>query len=71
MKRRCRAVEVACPKVDGERLSDGCRVASLLTEVEYAEPVSDEVHASKEEGLGWLENEWNPHPRRQECGILH
>ena len=38
MKRRCHAVEV-----DGERLSDGCRVASLLTEVEYVEPVGDEV----------------------------
>ena len=34
MKRRCRAVEVTRPGVDGERLSDGCRVASLLTEVE-------------------------------------
>jgi len=70
MKHRCRAVEVARPRVDGERLSDGCRVASLLVEVEYAEPVGDEVQASEEEGLGWLENEWNPHPRRRECGIL-
>ena len=70
MKRRCCAVEVACPEVDGEHLSGGCQVASLLTEVEYAEPVGDEVQASKEEGLGWLENEWNPHPRRRECGIL-
>ena len=63
MKRRCRAVEVA-------RLFDGCRVASLLAEVEYAEPVGDEVQASEEEGLGWLENEWNPHPGGRECGIL-
>jgi len=69
MKCKCRAVEVAHPRVDGERLSDRCRVASLLVEVEYAEPVSDEVQASEEEGLGWLENEWNPHPRRRECGI--
>ena len=43
MKRRCRDVEVACPGVDGGRLSDGCRVASLLVEVEHAEPVDDEV----------------------------
>ena len=70
IKRRCPAVEVAHPGVDGEHLSDGCRVGSLLVEVEYAEPVGNEVQASKEEGLGWLENEWNPHPRRQECGIL-
>ena len=47
MKRRCRAVEIACPGVDGERLSDGCRVASLLAEVEHAEPVGDEVQASR------------------------
>ena len=53
MKRRCRAVEVVRPRVDGERLSDGCRVASLLAEVEYAEPVGDEVQASEEEGLGY------------------
>ena len=70
MKRRCRAVEVARPGVGGERLSDGCRVASLLAKVEYAEPVGDEVQASEEEGLGWLENERNPHPRRRECRIL-
>ena len=70
MKRTCRAVEVARPGVDGECLSDGCRVASLLAEVEYAEPVGDEVQASKEEGLGWLEYEWNLHSRRRECGIL-
>ena len=43
MKRRCRVVEVARPEVDGGRPSDECRVASLLAEVEYAEPVSDEV----------------------------
>ena len=67
MKHRCRAVEVACPGVDGERLSDGCRVASLLAKVEYAEPVGDEVQASEEEGLGWLEDGWNPHPNRWEC----
>jgi hypothetical protein len=56
MKRRCHAVKVTRPEVDGGRLSDGCRVASLLAEVEYAEPVDDEVQASEEEGLGWLEN---------------
>ena len=70
MKHRHRAVGVVRLGVDGGRPSDGCRVASLLAEVEYAEPVGDEVQASKEEGPGWLENEWNPHPRRRECGIL-
>ena len=52
MKCRCRAVEVARPRVDGGCLSDGCWVVSFLTEVEYAEPVGDEVQASEEEGLG-------------------
>ena len=70
MKCRCCAVEVARPGVDGGRLSDGCRVASLLAEVEYAEPVGDEVQAFEEEGLGWLENGCNLHPRRRECVIL-
>ena len=64
MKRRCRVVEVTRPGVDGERLFDGCRVAGLLVEVEYAEPVGDEVQASEEEGLGWLGDGWNPHPTR-------
>ena len=62
MKRKCRAVEVAHPGVDGGRPSDGCRVASLLTEVEYAEPVGDKVQAPEAKGLGWLEDGWNPHP---------
>ena len=70
MKRRCHAVEVARPRVNGGCLPDGCRVTSLLAEVEYVEPVGDEVQASEEEGLGGLENEWNPHARRQECGIF-
>ena len=70
MKRRCRAIEVALPGVDGGRLFDGCQATSLLAEVEYAELVGDEVQASEEEGLGWLENKWNLHPRRRECGIL-
>ena len=43
MKRRCRAIEVVCLGVDGECLSDGCRVMSLLAEVEHAELVGDEV----------------------------
>ena len=64
MKRRCRAVKVARPRVDGGRLSDGCRVVSLLAEVEYAEPIGDEVQAFEEEDLGWLENRWNSHPNR-------
>ena len=67
MKRRCRVIEVARPGVDGGRLSDGCRVASLLAEVEYAKPVGDEVQASEEEGLGWLEDGWNAHSDGQEC----
>ena len=70
MKRRCHAVEVARPEVDGGRLSDGCRVASLLVEVEYAELVGDEVQASEEEGLGWLEDGWNPHPNRSEASRI-
>ena len=70
MKRGCHVREVVCPGVDGGRLSDGRWVTSLLAEVEYAEPVGDEVQASEEEGLGWLENGWNPHPCRRECGIL-
>jgi hypothetical protein len=55
-KRRCRAIEVACPGVNGGRPSDGCQVTSLLAEVEYAELVDDEVQAPKAEGLGWLED---------------
>ena len=70
MKHRCHAVEVTRPEVNGGRPSDGCRVVSLLAEVEYAEPVDDEVQASKEEGLGWLEDGRNPHPNRWECGKL-
>ena len=70
MKRRCRAIEVTRPEVDGGHPSDGCRVTSLLTEVEYAESVDNEVQASKEEGLGRLEDGWNPHPNRWECGKL-
>ena len=62
MKRRCRVIKVARPGVDGGHLSDGCRVASLLAEVEYAEPVGDEVQASEEEGLGWLKDGWSLHP---------
>ena len=70
MKRRCRAIEIARPRVDEERHSDGCQVVSFIAEVEYAEPVGDEVQASEEEGLGRLKNKWNPHARRQDCGIL-
>ena len=68
MKRRCRAVEVARPRVDGERLSDGCRVVSLLAEVEYAQPIGDEVQASKEEGLGWLEDGGTHTPADESAG---
>ena len=56
MKCRYHIVEVAHPGVNGGCLSDGCRAASLLAEVEYAESIGDEVHASEEEGLGWLKD---------------
>ena len=65
MKRGCRAVEVARPGVDGGCSSDGCRVMSLLAEVEYAELVGDKVQAPEAEGLEWLEDGWNPHPSRR------
>ena len=42
----------------------------LLVEVQYAEPVGDEVQAFEEKGLGWLEDGWNPHPNRWECRKL-
>ena len=71
MKRRCRAVDVARPKVDGGRPFDGCQNVCLLTEVEYTEPVGDEVQASKAEGLGRLEDGWSPHPGGRECGEFH
>ena len=61
-KRRCRIVEVVRPGVDGGRPSDGCRDVSLLAEVQFAELVGDEVQASGEEGLGWLEDGRDPHP---------
>ena len=70
MKRKCRAVEVARPGFDGGRPSDGCRVMSLLAEVEYAKPVGDEVQAPKAKGLEWLEDGWNPHPGERDCGEL-
>ena len=40
-------------------------------EVEYAEPVDDEVQAFEAEGLGWLEDGWNLHPGGRECGKFH
>ena len=70
MKRRCHVVEVVRPGVDGGRPSDRCRDVSLLMEVLYAELVGDKVQASEEEGLGWLEDGWNPHPGGRECGEL-
>jgi len=56
----------------GEECSSasGCRDERLSAEVEYAEPISDEVQASEEEGLGWLKDGWNPHPNRWESGKL-
>ena len=58
------------PGVDGGRSFDGCWNVRLLAEVEYAEPIGDEVQASEAEGLGWLEDGWNPHPGGRECGEL-
>ena len=71
MKHRRLVVEVVVrPGVEGVRPSDGCQNKCLLVEVQYAEPVGDEVQASEEEGLGRLEDGWNPHPNRWECRKL-
>ena len=72
MKRRCLVVEViACPRADGGcSSSDGRRDKCLLAKAKHAELVDDEVQASEEEGLGWLEDGRNPHPNRWERGKL-
>ena len=70
MKHGCRVIEVVRPGVDGGCPSDGCQNECLLAEVQYAKPVDDEVQASEEECLGWLEDGWNPHPNRWECEKL-
>ena len=71
MKRMRLVVEVVgCPGADGGCPSDGRQNKCLLAEVKYAEPVGDDVQTSKEEGLGWIEDGWNPHPDRWECGKL-
>ena len=71
MKHRYLIVEVVVhPRADGGCPSDGCRNECLLAEVKYAEPIGDEVQSSKEEGLGWLRDGWNPHPNRWEYGKL-
>ena len=70
MKRRCRAVEVVHPGVDGGRPFDRCRNVRLLTEVEYTEPVGNEVQAPEAEGLEWLGGGWNPYPGGRECREL-
>ena len=65
MKRRCRIVEVIERHgANGGRPSDGRQDKCLRTEVKYVELVGDEVQASKEEGLEWLEDGRNPHPNR-------
>ena len=69
-KPRCRVIEVVRLRVDGGRPFDGCQDMSLLAEVQFAKPVGDEVQASEEEGLGWLEDGRNPHPNRWECRKL-
>ena len=64
-KRRRLVVEVAgSPGADGGRPSDGRQDGCVLAEAEHTELVGDEVQASKEEGLGRLEDGWNPHPNR-------
>ena len=71
MERRCLIVEVVMrPGADGGCPTDGRRNECLLAEVKYTKRASDEVQASKEEGLGRLEDGWNPHPNRWECGKL-
>ena len=56
------------PGADRGRSSDGRWDKCLLAEAKHAELVGDEVQASKEEGLGWLEDGWNPRPNRWERG---
>ena len=46
--------------------SSGCRDERLIAEVEYAEPISDEVQAFKEKSLERREDGRNPHPNRWE-----
>ena len=72
MKRECLNVEVVeWPEADGGcSSSSGRRDKRLLTELEYAELVGDEVHASEEESLERLKDERNPHPNRWEHGKL-
>ena len=57
MKRMRLIIEVVgCPGADGGRPSDGHRIKCLLTKAKHAELVGDKVQASKEEGLGRLED---------------
>ena len=71
MKRRHLVIEVVVrPEADGGHPSDGRRNKCLLAEVQYAKPVGDEVQGSEEEGLGRLEDGWNPYPNRWEHGKL-
>ena len=69
MKCRRLVVEVVgCPGADGGRPSDGRWNKCLLVKAKHAELVGDEVQASKEEGLGWLKDGWNPHPIGESVG---
>ena len=64
-------VEVAeSPRANGGHPFDGRWDGCLLAEVKHAEPVGDKVQVFEEEGLGWLEHGWNPHPNRWECRKL-
>ena len=67
VKRRRLVVEVVV--CSGARRRGAGTSASSLG-VKYAEPVGDEVQIFEEEGLGRLEDRWNPHPNRWECGKL-
>ena len=68
----CLVIEVAgWPGADeGRSSSDERRDKCLLAKAKHAELVGDEVQASEEEDLEWLEDGRNPHPNRRECGKL-
>ena len=71
MTHRWPIVEVVVrPRADGGCPSNVHQNKCLLAEVQYGEPVGDEVQASEEEGLGWLEDGRPPHPNMWECGKL-
>ena len=69
MKRKHLAVEVTgSPGANGGHPFDGRRNKCLLVKAQHAKPVSDEVQASEEEGLGRLKDRRPTHPNRWESG---